>query len=167
MISTKTNLIILESVGSKGQANNCVNAQHHFRFIRACDQATSSVHSTSCFSWWQDKKELSLKVDSDGYVDKTAGVGDPAIEGQAQLARLHHHGGRGVREGTFGCFRQRWLKTKRGFLYKRSELYLGGVEILQIWCNFQFVPAQVYHFDFHDQVASRWYNFDSLIVIVQ
>ena len=43
MISTKTNLIILESVGSKGQANNCVNAQHHSRFIRACDQATSSV----------------------------------------------------------------------------------------------------------------------------
>ena len=98
---------------------------------------------------------------------KAAGVGDPAVKGQAQLARLHHHGGRGVREGTFGCFRQRRLKTKRGFLYKRSELYLGGVEILQIWCNFQSVPAQLYHFDCHDQVASRWYNFDSLIVIVQ
>ena len=113
-------------------------------------------------------KELSLKVDSDGYVDKTAGVGDPAIEGQSQLACLHHHGSRGVREGTFGCFCQRLLKTINGtgFLYKRSELYLGGVEILQIWCNFLSVPAQVYHFDCHDQVASRWYNFDSLIVIV-
>ena len=129
---------------------------------------SSSVNSTSCFSWRQDKKELSLKVDSDGYVDKTAGVGDPAIEGQSQLARLHHHGGRGVREGTFGCFCQRLLKTINGtgFLYKRSELYLGGVEILRRWCNFQSVPAQVHHLDCHDQVASKWSTSDSLIVTV-
>ena len=105
-------LIIFQRIGSEWQSNDCVDTNHHFCLLQACELAAMKLFIVYTPKWCFWERRCSLKVESDRNVDDAIGIGDPAHEADHHLQSVDHQGGECVREWAW----VRWRPRMRGIV---------------------------------------------------